>query len=254
MSPTVLGIDLGTSSVKAVVARLDGTVVAQARGGYPVSHPRLGWSETPTGDWFDATAGAVRAAVAEAGSQPVAIGLSGQMHGVVLADEDGRAIRPAMLWSDSRAVDQIQEYDRLPDPLLARLANPLSPGMAGPLLAWLVIHEAVTYRAARWTLQPKDWLRAQLTGRFATEPSDASATLLYDIAGDTWSTELLGALGLDAAKLPPILGCSAAPAGRLTVAAAARLGLRPGVPVAAGAADTAAAALGSRLTEPERSS
>ncbi|GIF23097.1 xylulokinase [Actinoplanes tereljensis] len=250
MSPTVLGIDLGTSSVKAVVARLDGTVVAQARADYPVSSPRLGWSETPAGDWLDAAAGAVRAAVAEAGSQPLAIGLSGQMHGVVLADENGRAIRPAMLWSDSRAIDQIQEYDRLPDPLLARLANPRSPGMAGPLLAWLAIHEAVTYRAARWALQPKDWLRAQLTGRFVTEPSDASATLLYDIAGDTWSTELLGALGLDPAKLPPILDFSAAPAGLLTVDAAARLGLRPGVPVAAGAADTAAAALGSRLTEP----
>jgi xylulokinase len=250
MSQTVLGIDLGTSSVKAVVARLDGTVVAQARGDYPVSHPRPGWSETSASDWLDASAAAVRAAVAQAGSQPAAIGLSGQMHGVVPAAGNGRAVRPAMLWSDSRAVDQLEQYHCLPEPLLARLANPLSPGMAGPLLAWLAIHEAGTYRSARWALQPKDWLRAQLTGRFATEPSDASATLLYDISGDAWDTELLGALGLDARKLPPILDRSDMPAGTLTAEAAARLGLRPGVPVAAGAADTAAAALGSHLTEP----
>ncbi|MFI5894535.1 xylulokinase [Actinoplanes sp. NPDC051513] len=250
MSQTVLGIDLGTSSVKAVVARLDGTVVALARRDYPVSSPHPGWSETPASDWLDASAAAVRAAVAQAGSQPGAIGMSGQMHGVVLAAEDGRAVRPAVLWSDARAVDQIEEYRRLPEPLLARLGNPLSPGMAGPLLAWLAIHEAATYRGARWALQPKDWLRAQLTGRFVTEPSDGSATLLYDISGDSWDTELLAALGLDAGKLPPILDRSAAPAGTLTADAAARLGLRPGVPIAAGAADAAAAALGSQLTEP----
>ncbi|MFF5289203.1 xylulokinase [Paractinoplanes globisporus] len=247
---TLLGVDLGTSSVKAVVARLDGTVVAQARRDYPVSHPRPGWSETSASDWLDASAAAVRAAVAQAGSQPDAIGLSGQMHGVVLATENGRAVRPAVVWSDARAVDQVEQYDDLPEQLLTRLANPLSPGMAGPLLAWLTIHEAATYRAARWALQPKDWLRAQLTGLFATEPSDASATLLYDISGDTWDTELLDALGLDADKLPPILDRSAEPAGLLTADAAARLGLRPGVPIAAGAADTAAAALGSQLTEP----
>lgn len=250
MSPTVLGIDLGTSSVKALVARLDGTVVAQARGDYPVSNPQPGWSETPASDWLDASAAAVRTAVAQAGSQPAAIGLSGQMHGVVLAAENGRAVRPAMLWSDSRAVDQIDEYNHLPERLLARLANPLSPGMAGPLLAWLAVHDTAMYRSARWALQPKDWLRAQLTGRFATEPSDASATLLYDVVGEAWDAELLGALGLDAGKLPPILDRSVEPAGALTAEAAARLGLRPGVPIAAGAADTAAAALGSQLTEP----
>src|SRR4051812_36240136 len=99
---TVLGIDLGTSSVKAVVARLDGSVAGQATGEYPVSSPRPGWSETSPADWLSATASAVRAAVARAGAQPAAIGLSGQMHGVVATSGDGRPVRPAMLWSDAR--------------------------------------------------------------------------------------------------------------------------------------------------------
>ena len=123
--------------------------------------------------------------------------------------------------------------------------------MAGPMLAWLAGNEPATYAATRWALQPKDWLRAQLTGRFATEPSDASATLLYDVAGDTWDADVIDALGLDrgeAASDPAALrraGRNAAPP-----SAASLLGLRTGIPVAAGAADTAAAALGSGLTEP----
>jgi xylulokinase len=250
MAHTVLGIDLGTSSVKAVVARLDGTVAGQAVGEYEVCGPRPGWSETAPGEWRTATVTAVRAAVAQAGAEPVAIGLSGQMHGVVATAPDGEAVRPAMLWSDRRAMDELTGYRRLPVGVRARLANPLSPGMAGPLLAWLAGHEPEAYAAARWALQPKDWLRAWLTGRFATEPSDASATLLYDLTADAWDAEVVDALGLDPDRLPPILPRSAEPAGALTAAAAARLGLPAGIPVAAGAADTAAAALGSGLTEP----
>jgi xylulokinase len=122
--------------------------------------------------------------------------------------------------------------------------------MAGPMLAWLASHEADVYKTARWALQPKDWLRAQLTGRYATEPSDASATLLYDLTADAWDSQVVDALGLDAAKLPEILSSASSRAGDLTAHAAGLLGLRPGIPVAAGAADTAAAALGSGLVEP----
>jgi xylulokinase len=247
---TVLGIDLGTSSVKAVVARPDGSVAGQARRDYPVHSPRPGWSETAPADWLSATAAAVRAAVAGAGADPVAVGLSGQMHGVVATAADGRPVRPAMLWSDSRAVRELDLYRRLPGPVRARLANPLSPGMAGPMLAWMAAHEPGAYAATHRALQPKDWLRAQLTGRVATEPSDASATLLYDLTRDGWDAGVLDALGLDAGKLPPILAHSGEGAGPLTAGAAALLGLRTGIPVAAGAADTAAAALGSGLTEP----
>jgi xylulokinase len=247
---TVLGIDLGTSSVKAVVARLDGSVAGQATSDYGVTSAQPGWSETSPADWLAATASAVCTAVARAGADPAAIGLSGQMHGVVPTADDGRPIRPAMLWSDARAIGELELYRLLPPAARTRLANPLSPGMAGPMLAWLAANEPAGYAATRWALQPKDWLRAQLTGRFGTEPSDASATLLYDIAGDTWDADVIDALGLDAGRLPPILARSAARAGTLTGAAATLLGLRAGIPVAAGAADTAAAALGSGLTDP----
>jgi xylulokinase len=247
---TVLGIDLGTSSVKAVVARLDGSVAGQATSDYQVAGAHPGWSETPPADWLAATASAVRAAVVQAGADPAAIGLSGQMHGVVPTAGDGRPVRPAMLWSDARATKELQLYRILPTAVRTRLANPLSPGMAGPMLAWLAANEPAAYAATRWALQPKDWLRAQLTGRFATEPSDASATLLYDVAGDTWDADVIDALGLDTEKLPPVLARSAERAGPLTRDAAALLGLSAGIPVAAGAADTAAAALGTGLTEP----
>ena len=246
----VLGIDLGTSSVKAVVIDLDGAVIGQATGDYAVGSPRPGWSESDPGRWLEATAGAVRVAVAAAGVQPAAIGLSGQMHGVVPTAADGRPVRPAMLWSDARATAELDVYRQLPRTVRARLGNPLSPGMAGPMLAWLARREPREFAATRWALQPKDWLRAQLTGEFATEPSDASATLLYDLTADAWDTEVVDALGLDAATLPPILPRAAAQAGTLTAQGAGALGLRAGIPVAAGAADTAAAALGSGLVTP----
>ena len=246
----VLGVDLGTSSVKAVVMRLDGTVLGQATGDYAVGSPHPGWSESEPDQWLDATTLAVRAAVAVAGVQPVALGLSGQMHGVVPTGADGRPVRPAMLWSDARAMLELETYRHLPRTVLARLGNPLSPGMAGPMLAWLARREPRAYAASRWALQPKDWLRAQLTDQIVTEPTDASATLLYDLTADAWDTEVTDALGIDAAKLPPILPCAAERAGTLTEHAAQRLGMTARIPVAAGAADTAAAALGSGLVAP----
>jgi xylulokinase len=250
-SEAVLGIDLGTSSVKALVTDLGGTVIGQAVGQYSVSTPLPGRSETDPYEWLAATRTAVRRAVAQAQAEPVAVGLSGQMHGVVPTSRDGHPLRPAMLWSDARAIEQLAVYRRLPADLRARLANPLSPGMAGPMLTWLSRHEPDTYASMRWALQPKDWLRAQLTGRFATEPSDASATLLYDVPAERWDVELVEALGLDAERLPPVLPTSTQEAGRLSRTAAASFDLRVGIPVAAGAADTAAAALGSGLVDPE---
>jgi xylulokinase len=247
----VLGIDLGTSSVKVVVVDLDGGLIAQTGAGYPVTSPHPGWSESDPHAWLSSTTTAVRAAVAQAGASVVAIGFSGQMHGVVAADRTGAPLRPALLWSDGRASAQLAAYRRLPAQARVRLANPLSPGMAGPQLAWVKQHEAGVYEATRWALSPKDWLRGRLTGQFATEPSDASATLMYDLVNDSWDLEVLDVLGLDADKLAPVLPSSAHPAGALSAAGAQLLGLDPGIPVAAGAADTAAAALGSRLVEPD---
>ena len=169
------------------------------------------------------------------------------MHGLVMASADGEALRPALLWADSRATGSLRAYRLLGPRALARLANPLAPGMTGPLLMWIAENEPRTYAEARWALQPKDWLRARLTGEVHAEPSDASATLLYDVMGDRWDLEVVGALGLDASLLAPLLPSAGAPAGHLVAEAATELGLPAGIPVAAGAGDTAAAALGSGI-------
>jgi xylulokinase len=244
-SPCALGLDLGTSSAKAVVIDTGGKVLSQASAGYAVISAMAGYAESEPAHWWDAVTACTREAVHAAGTQPSAIGLSGQMHGLVMTSREGGALRPALLWPDCRATDALRAYQLLGSPALARLANPLAPGMTGPLLAWIAENEPRTYRDARWALLPKDWLRARLTGEFHAEPSDASATLLYDVAGDRWDLEAVGALGLDASLLAPLLPSSGAPAGRLTPEAGAELGLPEGIPVAAGAADTAAAALGS---------
>jgi len=240
-----LGIDLGTSSAKAVVIGADGMVLAQAAAGYAVTSTMAGYAESEPRHWWGAMTACVREAVQAAGARPAAIGLSGQMHGLVMASRDGEALRPALLWADSRAAGCLHAYQTLGSAALARLANPLAPGMAGPMLRWIAENEPRIYRDARWALQPKDWVRARLTGEFHAEPSDASATLLYDLAGDRWDLEVVSALGLDAGMLAPLLPSAGALAGMLTPAAGTELGLPAGIPVAAGAGDTAAAALGS---------
>lgn len=245
MNACTLGLDLGTSSAKAVVVDTTGRVLAQACAGYAVTSVRAGYAESEPAHWWNAVTACTREAVHAAGALPSAIGLSGQMHGLVLTSREGAALRPALLWPDTRAVGALRAYRLLGSATLARLANPLAPGMAGPLLVWLAEHEPRTYADARWALQPKDWLRARLTGEFHAEPSDASATLLYDLAGDRWDLAAVSALGLDASLLAPLLPSSGALAGRLTPGAGSELGLPAGIAVAAGAGDTAAAALGS---------
>jgi xylulokinase len=240
-----LGLDLGTSSAKAVVIDTEGTVLSQASAGYAVTSAKAGYAESEPGHWWNAVTACTRQAVRAAGTQPAAIGLSGQMHGLVLTSRVGEALRPALLWPDTRATGALRAYQLLGSRALARLANPLAPGMAGPLLVWIAENEPKTYTGARWALQPKDWLRARLTGEFQAEPSDASGTLLYDVPSDRWDLEAVSALGLDASLLAPLLPSSGTPAGRLTPGAGAELGLPAGIPVAAGAADTAAAVLGS---------
>jgi xylulokinase len=245
--PSLLGIDLGTSSVKAVVTDDSGRVIAQSVAGYPVSNPHPGWAEADPDHWLTASVTAVRQAVHNSGTSPVAVGLSGQMHGVVPTSDSGRPVRPAMLWADSRAVPQLARYRTFSDATRSRLANPLSPGMAGPMLAWLATQETGNYARTRWALQPKDWLRSQFTESFAAEPSDASATLLYDVVGDAWDREVIDGLRLDPEMFPALLPRSCCTAGTLTPQAADLFKLSAGIPVAAGAADTAAAALGSGL-------
>jgi xylulokinase len=244
--PAVLGIDLGTSQVKALLCRPDGTVLGQGTAGYEVSTPREGWAETDPGHWWRATRTAVRSAVGPAQAEVSGLAAAGQMHGLILLTERSRVIRPAIVWLDRRASAEVGDYQRLPPGLRERLGNAPSPGMAGPVLLWLSRHEPDAYRRARWMLQPKDWLRLRLTGRAGTDPTDAAGTLLFDLGRDTWATDVAEALGLRTDLLPAIRP-PAGVAGTLQPAAAEQLGLRPGLPVATGSADTAASLLAARL-------
>ena len=288
----VVGVDLGTSGVKVLVAGLDdpsrpgggtglddvagrqavadpagsgGAVLGRGRAEYPVLVPSAGRAESDPADWWRATCGAVGQAVAQArDAEIVAVAVVGQMHGVVLtaasrtiADSPSPpgpppaagppstadpwpAVRPAILWLDQRAAVEAGRYTELPATLTRGLGNRPSAGMAGPILAWLVEHEPHNVAAARWALQPKDWVRLRMTGQAATDPTDASGTLLFDLERDAWADDLIAALGLPGYKLPPVRG-STQVAGALLPGPAAELGLPPGIPVAVGAADTAAA-------------
>ncbi len=252
-TPTLLGVDLGTSSVKAVVTDSSGRLLSEVSRTYAVESPNTGWAESDPRAWWRETVLAVRQAVAQAcnggAAAPSAVGLSGQMHGVVLADAKLEPVRPAILWADVRASVVMRAYESLDNEAVARLANPVIPGLAGPILVWLSRFEGSVLSSASWALQPKDWLRAIMTGDVLTEPSDASATLLYDVPGERWDTEVMGALGLDRALFAPLASWAGEPAGRLTPEAADELGLAPGLLVAAGAGDTAAAMFGTGLHE-----
>ena len=235
-----LGVDLGTSQAKALLAASDGTELGRGTAGYDISTPQDGWAETDPAQWWRAVRSAVRAAAA--GAEVSAIAVTGQMHGLVLISERHVVPGPAMLWLDRRAAAEAAASRELPGHLLSVLGNAPSAGMAGPMLMWLARHRPDAYGQARWQLQPKDWLRLRLTGEVATDPTDASATLLYDLARDAWATEVADALGLRTDLLPPIRR-STELAGHLLPEAADELGLPPGIPVAIGAADTAASLL-----------
>jgi xylulokinase len=251
MTPAaVLGLDLGTSRVKALLCTTDGTVLGRGAAGYQVAAPRDGWAETDPEQWWQAARSAVRAALGPAPAQVAGLAIVGQMHGLVLYAERAVVLRPAIVWLDGRASAEVGDYLRLPADLRARLGNAPSAGMAGPILLWLSRHEPGLYRQARWMLSPKDWLRTRLTGEPATDPTDASGTLLFDLERDAWATDVAEALGLRTDLLPPILP-SAQVAGHLLPAAAEALGLPAGIPVAAGAADTAASLLAADLPAPD---
>lgn len=160
-----LGVDLGTSGVKVVVVDRESTVVGEAEASYPLRSPRQGWAETDPADWWTATVAAVRQALAGAGRPRIgAIGVDGQMHGLVVTRGDATPVRPALLWADQRATGELAAWYALADADREALANPIVPGMTGPLLAWVARHEAHALAEARWALLPKDWLRLRLTG------------------------------------------------------------------------------------------
>lgn len=234
-----LGIDLGTASLKLAILDEDGHERAASGAAYAVETPQPGWAQTPVEAWWRALVDAAAALPHEERAGVKAIGIAGQMHGVVLTDEQGRAVRPAMLWPDTRAAGLL---DAWPEPQ----PNPVAPGMAGPLLRWIMENEPRAAAATRWALQPKDWVRVALGGAVLSDPSDACATALTDASG-AWDDERIAAMGLPRQWFAPLAPHSYAAAGELSAEAARVLGLPAGIPLAVGAADTASAALGSGL-------
>ncbi|MGF6377309.1 xylulokinase [Paraburkholderia atlantica] len=233
-----LGIDLGTGSLKAAIVDEHGREQAVSSVAYALVTPHAGWAEIDVETWWNALVDAMAGLPRELRDGVRAIGFSGQMHGVVLLDANGAAVRRAMLWPDSRALAVL---DAWPEPQ----PNPVAPGMAGPLLRWLVLHEPEAARRTRWALQPKDWLRVALGGACVTDASDACATALADPAG-AWDAALLERLEIPREWFAP-LAPSYAASGALSPQAAQALGLRAGIVLATGAADTPCAALGSGL-------
>jgi len=248
-----LGLDLGTSSLKALILDADGQTLAVAAAGYPLGSPHPDWSETDPRSWWEAAVTATREALDAAGRPLIAaIGLCGQMHGLVVTDASLEPLRPAILWSDGRAESARVRFAALSPEQRRRLGNPFIAGAAGMTLGWLAEHEPDIYAQGRWVLQPKDWLRTRLVaGPPMTDPSDASATLLWDIPADRWADDVIADLGLRRGLFPPVRA-SAAVAGSLTEGAAAQLGIEAGVPVAVGAGDAPAAAIGTGLVRPGR--
>ena len=233
----LVGLDVGTTGVKALALSPEGDVLARVEESYELSTPHPGWAEQDPEDWWRAA----ERALAALGGQPAAIGLSGQMHGLVALDDRDRVLRPAILWNDQRTEAECVEIEERVG--LARLiqltGNRALTGFTAPKLLWLRRHEPTTYAQVAHVLLPKDYVRLRLTGEHAIDVADASGTLLFDVARRRWSQEMLEALQLDPAWLPRALE-SPEVSGE-TVA---------GIPVAAGAGDQAAAALGVGVDRP----
>lgn len=251
----ILGVDLGTSSLKAIVTDERGTIVASTSRAYPLHRPHPGWAEQHPDDWWEALLSAI--ASLRAASVPLAaiaaIGLSGQMHGLVLLDAHGVPIGPCQTWADARCGTEAKRIERRigRQRLLHITGSPANTSATAAKLLWVRRHQPDIWRAAAHLLLPKDYLRWRLTGILATDPSDASGTLLCDLASRDWSPELLAALHLPHSLLPPIAE-STTITGTLTASAAAATGLPADIPIVAGGGDTECAAIGMGLVGSER--
>jgi xylulokinase len=244
----VIGLDSSTTATKAVLIDEGGAVVGIGIAEYDYSVPRPLWSEQDPALWWDGTIAAIRSVLATtgvAGDDVVAIGLTGQMHGAVLLDAAGEVLRPAILWNDQRTADACDEIRRAvgPDRLIAVTGNDALPGFTAPKLVWVRDHEPDVWARIAHVLLPKDYVRLRLTGAYALDKADGAGTILFDLAARDWSPEILAALGIDPAWMPPTFEGPAV-TGTVTGDAAALTGLRAGTPVVAGGGDQSANAVG----------
>jgi xylulokinase len=199
---SLVGLDVGTTGVKAIAITPGGDVIASAEEGYPLSTPQPGWSEQDPEDWVRAS----EKALARLGVDSPRVGLSGQMHGLVCLDERDRVLRPAILWNDQRTGTECAEIEERVglERLISLTGNRALPGFTAPKLLWLRRHEPDVYRRIRRITLPKDYVRFRLTGEWAIDAADASGTLLFDVAHRRWSDDVLAALEVPPEWLPPV--------------------------------------------------
>ncbi len=249
-----LGIDVSTTGSKALLIDSSGAVAATASAPHSLQTPKPLWSEQNPEEWWTASCAAIRQALSAAGvsgEAVAAVGLTGQMHGLVLLDADGKVLRPAILWNDQRTATQCDEIrSRLgKDRLIQITGNDALTGFTAPKILWVQQNEPAVYAKARHILLPKDYLRYRLTGAYAMDKADGSGTILFDLKKRNWSGEMLSALGIPAEWLPPTFEGPDF-TGKITASAAAETGLTAGTPVAAGGGDQAAQAVGVGAVEP----
>jgi xylulokinase len=255
MSAYWLGVDVGTGGSRAILLDAQGREAAAVS----VAHEEIMmeqplWAEQRPENWADAAFEAIRGALAAAGiagHQVRGVGLSGQMHGLVILDRDYRVIRPALIWCDQRSQAQVDWINRHLGPalVLGYTANPALTGFTLPKLLWVRDHEPQKFERVRHVLLPKDYVRFRLTGELATEVSDASGTAMFDVVHRQWSIEMMDGLGLDHSILPRAYE-SVDVTGTISERAAALTGLAPGTPMAGGGGDQAASAVGNGVVEP----
>ncbi len=240
-----LGLDLGTSALKALLIDDNQQIVGSASAHLDVSRPASGWSEQQPRDWIEACEKALLALKTDHGQALAAvrgIGLSGQMHGATLIDKTGEPLRPCMLWNDTRAHQEAAAMDA--DPRFREISgNIVFPGFTAPKVAWVKAHEPALFEKLDKVLLPKDYLRLWLTGEYVSEMSDAAGTSWLDVGGRCWSPALLEATGLDEAHMPRLVEGSET-SGTLRADLATKFGMGSKVVVAGGAGDNAAAAAG----------
>ena len=241
----LIGIDVGTTGTKSVLFDLAGHTVASATREYPMSQPQNGWAEQDPALWWSAVCETLVELTAKNDGEIVGVGLSGQMHSLVLLDGNNDVIRPAILWCDGRTGAECAQLEAMltRERLVQITGNPALPGFTASKLLWIKKHEAEAFSRVAHILLAKDYIRYKLTGEYATDASDASGMQLLDIRRRTWSKEVCQALGIDPCLLPAV--CESPDlTGRVTAEAAILTGLSVGTPVAGGAGDNAAAAIG----------
>ncbi len=247
----LLGIDIGTSGTKTVLFDIDANAVASKTYEYPMYQEQNGWAEQSPQDWWEAAAAGIRFVIDSAKVNPKdikGIGLSGQMHGLVMLDKQGNPLRRSIIWCDQRTAKEVEDINCIltPEKVLSITANPAVTGFTAAKILWVKKNEPQIYEQCAHILLPKDYIRYQLTGEFATEVSDASGMQLMDVAKRTWSDEVLDALKIDR-KLLAKMHESIDVTGTVHKEAAKKTGLAEGTIVVGGAGDNPAAAIGTGI-------